>query len=212
MFGTSRFRRIASTVLFCTVTLGVANACFTFGLAEEVSADHDRQVRELEASPPKTFTSVTPGTPAPPPAVSATATQPPRQLRYATAAPIAASFDQAKFTTTYSLTITGGLPEGINVKWSGPNCGSTAGEEYSVLGLQRFDDSSFTSTFIWQHPHPPCALTTNHSDVTVVATIAEGGTVTEAGESTTPRLVTICTYRGSDTGTGQPCQTTQPPR
>ena len=87
----------------------------------ERAADNARHFNTQQRIPE----TVTPGPAASPPVITATATPPPNEYRYATAAPIAAVFDQAKCTTTYTLTMTGLFPQGGFVKWTGPNCGTT---------------------------------------------------------------------------------------
>ncbi len=104
--------------------------------------------------------------------------------------PINANFVQSAFSTTYTSTVTPG-GNTWSYHWAGPNCGtfgSTA--EVSVPA----GSAPQPLTFTWNHPHPPCAATTNHSEVTVTLTITwPGGTL-------------VCAYPGSESGTGASCK------
>lgn len=191
--------RTATAILLMTAAL-FAVAC------DDGDSEYDR---EQEARSARSFNesqrtpqTVTPGSAASPPAITATATLPPAELRYATVAPITAVFDQSKFTTTYTLTMTGPFPQGGFVEWSGPNCGTIQGDAFSISADQRPDSTVVKPTFAWIHPHPPCGDAPDHSDATIVATLKEG----DGGPGKTPRIITTCTYKGSATGTGPTCQ------
>jgi hypothetical protein len=45
----------------------------------------------------------------------------------------------------------------------------------------------------WSHPHPPCAPTTTHDDVTIYFSVSIGSETF------------VCVYQGAGTGTGPPC-------
>lgn len=145
---------------------------------------------------------ITPGPAASPPRLDGTATAPPREYRYATAEPIMAVFNEAAFTTAYTLAFTGPFPEGAIIRWSGPNCGTVSGNRQIIAQGDRVDQARGQTTFTWVHPHPPCGNATNHSDVTVVATMEEGS----GRPGGTPLVTTVCTYPGSASGTGPACQ------
>ena len=69
-------------------------------------------------------------------------------------------------------------------------------KHHRCLQQQRpyYSETAITDAMIWQHPHPPCAATTDHSDVTVTLSIGyQGGTL-------------ICVYTGSESGTGPECK------
>lgn len=119
-------------------------------------------------------------------------------LDYATISPIKAVFNEAKKATTYTVALSGPFYEGADVYWSGPNCGSVSDSSAKIkatpnVGGPRPPVRNETSVLVWTHEHPPCSATTNHSDVTVVATIYEG------------QRLTVCTYPGSETSTGPAC-------
>ncbi|HEX9496082.1 MAG TPA: hypothetical protein VGA38_10010 [Candidatus Limnocylindria bacterium] len=118
------------------------------------------------------------------------ATPTPRLNAPLLADPIKASFVQSAFSTTYTSTITPG-GNAWSYHWAGPNCGTSSGtSEVSVPA----GSASQALTFTWSHPHPPCAATTNHSEVTVTLTITwPGGTL-------------VCAYPGSESGTGASCK------
>ncbi len=195
MLRSARYRAVVHFALLLLVALAGVG-CTEDDDDNELAADRAFFTNRA-AEQPKT---VTPGPSATP--VGATATAPPKNLRYATAAPIEASFDQASFTTTYKLSVTGAFPEGGLIRWSGPNCGTVIGDRYRFAPEQSFSDEVSVITFRWTHPHPPCERTSNHSDVTVTATMTEG-----SGEpGRTPLVTTVCTYPGSDTGRGPSCQ------
>ncbi len=190
-----------------TVTAILVMTAALFAVAcDDGDSEYDR---EREARSARSFNesqrtpqTVTPGGAASPPAITATATLPPAELRYATVAPITAVFDQSRFTTTYTLTMTGPFPQGGFVEWSGPNCGTIQGDAFSISSDQRPDSTVVKPTFVWIHPHPPCGDAPDHTDATIVATLKEG----DGGPGKTPRIITTCTYKGSATGTGPTCQ------
>ena len=105
--------------------------------------------------------------------------------------PIAATFTQQQFSTTYATGVTApGLA--YSYRWAGPNCGtySTTSETPVTAAHQE----PLALVFVWNHPHPPCAATTNHSDVTVTLTVTwSGGTL-------------ICAYPGTESGIGASCK------
>ncbi len=115
--------------------------------------------------------------------------------------PIQAHFDQATFTTTYRSEVSHPntnpnevteLKQPWQAEWTGPNCGTHSAErEVTLEGFQTEE------VLEWSHPHPPCAATTDHSDVTIRLEIFRG---VYGGPA-----VAICTYKGSQTGTGPPC-------
>lgn len=106
--------------------------------------------------------------------------------------PIQATFHQDQFKTIYSAEISDSSKT-WTVTWSGPNCGT----------WDKLFESAYVSgaeVRIWSHPPPPpppppCAATTNHSDVTVRLE-AKSGNVTA-----------VCSYQGSESGTGPACTT-----
>ena len=108
--------------------------------------------------------------------------------------------DVAAKKVTKTVKVTGALPEGADFRWSGPNCGSIQGERTALSAGGGFDTDSRNVIFKWLHPHPPCASTTDHKDVTVTVVMSEGGL---SGNS--PVVLTTCTYRGSESGTGSAC-------
>ncbi|MBU6423487.1 MAG: hypothetical protein KGJ98_08510 [Chloroflexota bacterium] len=134
--------------------------------------------------------------PAPPPAASAassapTATASPSADPCAQApsvAPISATFVQQTFSTTYVTTVSGVGTCGVTLQWGGPNCGT-----WSPQAAQPASGSSTRATMVWQHPHPPCDPTTDHSNVTVTLRIAY-----RAGSL-------LCSYQGAATGVGPAC-------
>lgn len=200
----STHQRITLRLAFVLVAVFVGAACADDCNEESASTRLQRiMMRNREAA----VRTVTPGRASTTPVVTATVTPPPANLRYATIEHITAVFDQSKFTTTYTLKVVGALPEGLYVEWSGPNCGEVVNQIVGIDGLERADDVVHNVTFTWKHPHPPCANASDHSNVTVVAQATEGGS-----RGNTPRLVTICTYPGSASGTGPACQLTQPRR
>jgi hypothetical protein len=104
-----------------------------------------------------------------------------------TVGPIDALFNPSKFSTGYGVTIKSPSDQTVTVTWAGPNCGEWDARPQTITGQY------MTISMVWQHPHPPCGATTNHSDVTVTLTITyPGGTL-------------VCSYVGSETGTGPPC-------
>ncbi len=102
--------------------------------------------------------------------------------------PITASFDKDKFTTTYTVSTPKehGDFDLTQAKWEGPNCGTWE------TGKQ----DEFVSIFVWHHPHPPCAQTTNHSEVTIKFTVP----------TTFQHSFTQCAYQGSESGRGPECK------
>jgi hypothetical protein len=101
---------------------------------------------------------------------------------------IRAEFNQAQYTTTYAVVVSNPNGTAVRYGWSGPNCGS--------WGPQAAATTSATMIELdmkWMHPHPPCP-TGNHAEVTVKLSVDwSGGSVT-------------CSYPGSETGNGPPCQ------
>src|SRR5258708_7314208 len=118
------------------------------------------------------------------------ATPTPRLNAPLLADPITATFAQSAFSTAYTTTITPG-GNAWSYHWAGPNCGTSGSTaEVSVPA----GSTPKTTIFTWSHPHPPCAATTNHSEVTVTLTITwSGGTL-------------VCAYPGSESGTGPSCK------
>ncbi|HVR87951.1 MAG TPA: hypothetical protein VHG53_00210 [Candidatus Limnocylindria bacterium] len=109
-----------------------------------------------------------------------------------TVAPIDAVFDQSKLSTGYGVTIKSPSDQRVTVTWAGPNCGEWDARPQTLTGQY------MTLSMVWQHPHPPCGATTNHSDVTVTLTITyAGGTL-------------FCSYVGTESGTGPPCGNNPP--
>lgn len=161
-----------------------------------------QQVMQQTAEAAQKARTIAPGTAAPPPSTptrspSATPTDIPG-LDYAKISPIKAVFDEDAKSTTYTLSLSGPFYAGAQVYWSGPNCGSVSDSASAIkatpnLGDPRPPFRDEKSVFTWSHPHPPCGDTTNHADVTIVATIYES-----------TRIV-VCTYPGSATGTGPEC-------
>lgn len=134
------------------------------------------------------------GGPAPAPSASASASSSASASAQATCAqvptgaPIVATFDQPTFSTTYASAVSNSGRCGVTLQWGGPNCGT-----WMPQGSQTSSDPAATTTMVWQHPHPPCDPTTDHSDVTVTLTVGYlGGTFT-------------CSYQGAASGTGSPC-------
>jgi len=107
-----------------------------------------------------------------------------------TLTPIRATFVQSQFTTTYQVQVSDPAREKYVWHWAGPNCGT-----WMPQGDQQADATSpSTIVMTWSHPHPPCAATTNHSDVQVSFTVEwSGGTL-------------ICVYQGSESGEGPSCK------
>ncbi len=107
--------------------------------------------------------------------------------------PIKATFSQEIFSTTYELDVDNPDLDVIKVEWSGPNCGSYDPKE----GIGAESTTSFQMT--WAHPHGPqypnsCDATTDHSDVTITATV------------TIKDKTFTCTYQGAATGVGPACK------
>ncbi|MDO8563074.1 MAG: hypothetical protein Q7S25_04435 [Candidatus Limnocylindria bacterium] len=107
--------------------------------------------------------------------------------------PIVAVFNQASFATRYAVSIDNPDDQALTLTWAGPNCGTwdnQAGHQ-SPTGLER---ATLVDMMLWTHPHPPCAATSNHSEVTVTLTIGyRGGSL-------------VCAYSGSESGNGTPCR------
>lgn len=111
-------------------------------------------------------------------------------LRDPTVQPIVAIFDPPAFTTSYTAPISNPDPQRrLTIMWSGPNCGTWAPQVPMIeIG------ADIVLSMALSHPHPPCAQTTNHLDVTVTLSIAyERGTL-------------ICVYNGSESGKGPECR------
>lgn len=192
--------RFGMRVAFVVLALFIGAACSDDCDDDERRADERVSAWHWNVFNRENAKTVTPG-----PAVTTTpvgvlATAPPANQRYASTAPITAVFNPATFTTTYTLKMTGGFPEGGRVRWTGVNCGSTTGDDY-VIGPGNADGTVFTSTFAWTHPHPPCGNDTAHLDATVTATLTEGGTTPN-----TTLYRTTCIYRGAESGTGPTCE------
>ncbi len=104
---------------------------------------------------------------------------------------IEAAFYPDRKETEYQAEVTTiGQEATVTSRWSGPNCGTWGpqGDRQATategIGLRMF----------WSHPHPPCAATTNHSDVLVVLTVSNS------------KGTTVCVYQGSESGTGPDCK------
>jgi hypothetical protein len=94
---------------------------------------------------------------------------------------ILAFFTQSLFSTTYITKISNPMGVNLQYSWSGPNCGTWAPQEVSTSSA-----TELATSMTWKHPHPPCAETTNHSDVTVKLTVDwMGGRI-------------VCSYQGSE--------------
>jgi hypothetical protein len=98
---------------------------------------------------------------------------------------ITAVFDQGAFLTTYSVSWTNPGANTVRIQWAGPNCGASTPSQ-----AQTSTAAGGTAVMTWQHPHPPCAASTDHSDVLVTATISDG------------RTTLVCSYQGAASGTG----------
>ncbi len=111
-----------------------------------------------------------------------------------TSSPILAVFDEKAFATNYTVHAQTLLQSGhIVSRWFGPDCGtfSPQGEKDEYLEFPNPLTENYI-TFTWTHPHPPCASTTNHANVTVTVRLRNSvGTVE-------------CTYVGTLSGTGPP--------
>lgn len=119
-----------------------------------------------------------------------------------TVSPMQAVFDQKTFSTTYRVEIAG-EPAGyyFSSRWSGPDCGNWSvikGEE-DLLPMY-----SSKHEFKWYHPHPPCPETTDHThvDVRLELTQWEYGQVDGKLKDRETGVKIICTYHGSESGTG----------
>lgn len=120
-----------------------------------------------------------------------------------------ATFDQAKFTTTYTARVT--LPLAaeddrdsgqLHASWTGPNCGSAGIVNFLGAYQQGTNEWDFgyardngpageAITYRWTHPHPPCGDTPDHRDVTIKLVVSNKfGAVT-------------CTYVGAASGPGE---------
>jgi hypothetical protein len=100
--------------------------------------------------------------------------------------PVEAVFNQATFTTTYSVLITIEPPDGnpgLTIAWSGADCGSWE--------VDRLD----ARIYRWVHPHPPCDATTDHSTRTITLEARWAGGNRQLR----------CTYQGAASGVGPPC-------
>lgn len=115
--------------------------------------------------------------------------------------PIEATFTAAEFSTSYKVKVPmrgytsdkyERSPYNVFFQWTGTNCGSMTTGSSGDFGAEPHATSAMT----WAHPHPPCGQTTDHLDATIVVTVS-----TSSG-------IWICTYRGSASGTGPPCQKT----
>lgn len=103
--------------------------------------------------------------------------------------PIHATFTQNAQSTTYRLDIENKDLDPIRVQWSGPNCGDWD-PKTEVFGAE----TTTTFEMTWHHPHPNCDATTDHSDVTIKATI------------TIKDKKFVCEYKGAHDGDGTACQ------
>lgn len=101
--------------------------------------------------------------------------------------PIQASFSQGTFSTRYTANLLNPNSAALNYRWDGPDCGTQA----DTTGAT--SERSTSVTMNWAHPHPPCAATTDHSDVKVTLTVDF------------PLTVATCTYQGSISGIGEKC-------
>lgn len=119
-----------------------------------------------------------------------------------TVSPIRAVFDQKTFSTTYTVEVDG-APEGLSLtaEWSGPDCGNwsriKSEEDLLPMVSNRFE-------FKWYHPHPPCPETTDHTHVDVSAKLKLTKTeIIDGHLKFTDTRVIVCTYHGSESGTGK---------
>ena len=124
-----------------------------------------------------------------------------RKARAYHVTPLRATFlgETAK-ATEYRVDVTFGevdandtLP--FSTQWSGPNWGewTPAGPQQELLRGPTTPGFVEGRLFRWSHPHPPCAPTTTHDEVTIYFTVSAGGEKI-VGE-----------YQGAGSGTGPPC-------
>lgn len=133
--------------------------------------------------------SATPS-PSDPPTPTPSPTPSPRLSGPLLVDPLKAVFTQARFSTTYSTTVTPSS-NAFTYHWAGPNCGTWGSTDETSVAAQ---NDPVPLVFTWSHPHPPCAATTDHSDVTVTLTI------------TWASRTLICSFTGSETNTGPACR------
>ncbi len=123
------------------------------------------------------------------PSHSPTRTPPTPAAREVTADRIVAIFNQSAFTTRYALTVNNPDRQPLTLRWAGPNCGT-----WDNQAPHTSTETTFQEAMAWSHPHPPCAATTNHSEVQVSLSIGyQGGTL-------------VCVYNGSESGNGPECK------
>ena len=180
-------RTPVSNIPMRTLAAGAAALVFVagvgwvaFGQGQQTQVASSSSGPTASAAPtqtPSTRPTATSGT-----AVAARAPRPQKML---------AVFSQGTFSTRYSVVIDNPDGQPLTLKWAGPNCGAwdNQAEHVSPQG-----GTNLTDAMIWQHPHPPCAPTTDHTDVTVTFSIGyQGGTL-------------ICIYNGSESGSGPECK------
>ena len=95
--------------------------------------------------------------------------------------PITARLDEETTTTEYTIQVLAPAGAEIQVNWNKPSCGTW--------------ERPAPTLFRWTHPHPPCTDPLLHPGevITVLVTVRDLD------------VRFTCTYRGADSGTGEPC-------
>lgn len=109
-------------------------------------------------------------------------------------APISAVFVQQTFSTTYSVAITNPHSEPVTITWSVTGEPAPCVDNHMPVGTSAANPAtSQTPSMTWTHPSPACDHTTQHASAVITATVQ------------TPTRKIVCTYKGAESGAGQPC-------